>query len=167
MSVMNIQTCSVSMGQFWECYLLHLIHWAAIFLCRRTGEVGGCVEGWRTTCSWSTFILAGLFQGVGQRQTAQAACHCEGQVLQQKGWGEDQGSWRSLCTDGMSIWYQLLKINCIKRNLACFLYNEWSVCLFGSLGIFKSPLHLGDVMATILHHCNHQLCWWMGRREFG
>lgn len=45
----------------------------------------------------------GLLQSSGQRQAAQAARDCQGQVLQPTGRGEDQGSGRSLCADGIVL----------------------------------------------------------------
>lgn len=62
--------------------------------------------------------FSGLLQSSGQRQAAQAARDREGQVLQPTGRGEDQGSGRSLCADGI----MLLSV-CFCKNKLCKLGN--------------------------------------------
>lgn len=65
--------------------------------------------GWLLRWLCCTFFLLfclfppGLLQSSGQRQAAQAARDCQGQVLQPTGRGEDQGSGRSLCADGIVL----------------------------------------------------------------
>jgi len=87
-------------------------------------------------------FFAGLLQSPGQRQAAQAAGDRQGQVLQSAGGGEDQGSGRSLCADGINVPLSgfLQKINCINGTtslsrliLNYSVFGSSEVCSFGKV----------------------------------
>ena len=56
------------------------------------------------------YITIGLLQGIRKRSATQATSHRKGKVLQPPSGGEDQESWRSMCTDGIN--FVITQLNC-------------------------------------------------------
>lgn len=115
-------------------------------------------------------LLSGLLQSPGQRQTAQAACDRQGQVLQPTGRGEDQGSGRSLCADGiMLLSVCFCKINCVNGTWMSVVPECKHLCTDVGVRavccIFRS--RTGPVLwclATDIRFESHRVVLWINRQ---